>query len=607
MPIRMTRDEYEQTYGTPAPPPIPEVQEAKTSSPVVAPRDRSSFFANSLKETGGDIRQMFGDMGTSVTETKQDVKGIAGDQDFNFLQKTMGVMGRVLKGTSDVIGDAVIGGGKALLSQETEDKAKEKLTQAGEYTMSKPRVQQVMGSFRDWYGGLSKEDKLIVDSYTGAGQFMVDVAGGAAVKPTFRAASQGVKLADEGLRTGARTVGEAIDTASANIKPWRIERQYEKAQEATKRIVQGKPDDVDAAFKALSEIDTDGVRNYQELNSALDDAITGYSRRVDEELSKYTDKYTPGQLGKYTDVDGQTVIEAPALDAIDGLENAYRLSGDLPNATRIAQLRSRLQNEGLTLKELNDLAREYGTEFKNLSFTKLGDPKQGFKAESYESVRRGLKETIRERMPDDATKKLDESISNFYRTKDLTEKMEIKVNNLYQKVKNRTLAQKVGGAAADVLDLVTLGTARGFVQKLLPSNVGLKTANSIDLERELSKNLAQIDKLLKLQDDTQFADEFVKYIDEVQPGLSTRVVSNLSNEQKDALLSQARNLKSNDFVTELGGSAGGTADLDAFGKVEDLIKKSDTRSLTEREYLELNALLDELQISKGQTIAPTNL
>ena len=101
--------------------------------------------------------------------------------------------------------------------------------------------------------------------------------------------------------------------------------------------------------------------------------------------------------------------------------------------------------------------------------------------------------------------------------------METQVQKLYQKVKNRTLAQKVGGVVADVFDLATMGTLRGFVQKLLPSNVGLKTANSLDLQNELAKNLAQIQRLNKIKDPDAFAKAFEKYITEdINPGLSIR-------------------------------------------------------------------------------------
>ena len=190
------------------------------------------------------------------------------------------------------------------------------------------------------------------------------------------------------------------------------------------------------------------------------------------------------------------------------------MSGEAAKASAIRQLRARFEKEGLSVKELNQLAKEYGIEYKDRAFDKMGNAKAGYNAESFENIRKGVKEVLRERMPDDVSKELDAQISDLYSTRDLTRKMEENVNKLYQKIKNRTLMQKAGGALADVVDLATLGTLRGFVQKLLPSNVGLKTANSLDLERELQKNLAKIEELSKMKEGPEFDNGVKKLLED---------------------------------------------------------------------------------------------
>lgn len=346
------------------------------------------------------------------------------------------------------------------------------------------------------------------------------------VKKTAPMVKEGVettaKVGQETFEAGARKTGEAIDAFSEARRPARVAAQQEKVDTAVGRIVQGTPDDVKKAKRALSEVDTQGVKTYAELNTAIDDKIEALSKSVDSELDKYTDLYTPQTTGTYTKVGEKTVVQNSIIDALDGLENAYTKSGELPKAEAIRQLRNQFETSGLTVKQLNQLARKYGVEFKDRAFNKMGDPKSGYNAENFENVRSGVKQAVRDRLPDDVAKELDKKISDLYATKVLTDKMETKVAQLQQRITNRTLAQKVGGAAANLADLMTFGTLRGFVSKIMPSNIGNKAMNSLEIEAELRKNLKQIEKLLNMKDDAKFAEAFVKWAEEMQPGMSIR-------------------------------------------------------------------------------------
>ena len=89
---------------------------------------------------------------------------------------------------------------------------------------------------------------------------------------------------------------------------------------------------------------------------------------------------------------------------------------------------------------------------------------------------------------------LDKQMSDSIKTKGLIDKMVEKANALTQKVQNRGLGEKIGGAAANLLDAVTGGAAKGFLSKLIPRNVGLKTMNSLDLQGALSRTISNIDR-----------------------------------------------------------------------------------------------------------------
>lgn len=564
-----------------------------------------------IAETGQDMGQMFQGLGESVGKMVTGVKDIATDSDFALGQKAMGISGKVAGGISSVIGDVVIGGAKVFTSQETEDKIKS-IVQDAVQGVSETETAQKVAS---WYDGLDKDEKLIVDSAGGIGALMADVfTGGVAAKsakPVGEAIVNVAKKTPDVLEAGIKKGADVVDTYKDASRASRIANQETKVNDAVGRIVQGSPEDIAQAKKALMELDTDGISTYKDLNDRIKDNIESLSTKQDAELGKYTELYTNDTLGKYTKVGDKTVVQSPVADALDGLENAYRLSGEAPRAERIVQLREKLNTQGLTVQEINKIAKEYGIEYKDRSFDKMGNPKAGYNAESFENVRKGVKDVIRERLPDDVSKSLDESLSNMYATRELTVKMEDEVQKLYQKIKNRTLAQKVGGAVADVVDLVSMGTLRGFVQKLLPSNVGLKTANSLDLEKELAKNLKEIDKLLDIKDEKKFKDAVTKYLQETQPGMSTRVTSGLTETDKDNLLGKLNALKSTDVTadTPTGASSQGyldELDLELFTRLEDLKKTANTRSLTEREYAELKVLMDEMELNTNQTIAPTS-
>ena len=319
-----------------------------------------------------------------------------------------------------------------------------------------------------------------------------------------------------------RAVGEVVDTFNDARRPAIVAAQQEKVDTAVGRILQGTPEDIAAGKRALSEIDVTGVETYADLNKAINSEIDSLAKHVDAELDKFTEVYTPQQVGRFQKVGEETVITSPVHDAFDGLTTAYEKSGEAAKAAQLNQLRNKFETEGLTVREINDLSREYNIEFRDRAFTKMGDPKPGFNAENYENVRKGVKDVVRERIPDDTVKELDTKMSDLFATRILTKKMEDKVNALEQKITNRTLAQKVGGGAAQIVDLATFGTLRGFVAKILPSNVGNKAMNSLEIEAELKKNLKEIDKLLEMQDDARFEKAFQEWAENIQPGLSIR-------------------------------------------------------------------------------------
>jgi hypothetical protein len=324
------------------------------------------------------------------------------------------------------------------------------------------------------------------------------------------------KLAEEGgeaIQKVSKITNEAIDASRAT----RIANAGKEIDSVVGSIVQGKTDDILKAKKALSTIDTVGVKTYSELGTRLNDGVEALAGKVDDILEKEGKSIgalKPNQLVTATKVGSKTIKQNFVKDALDQLDELYTSVKDAPSKAGIAEIRTKLNTEGLSLKEVNDLSRTYGREFGGKAFSKMGDPLTSVNAQAFENTRKGIKNAVRNLMPNDTVKMLDQRMSDLYNTNRLVGKMEEKVGALYQKVQKRGLLEKIAMKTADVANAVTMNTVSGFVSRLLPSNVGLKVMNSIDLENALSKSLKKLNGLIRTSNDKLLEDQVVKIIRE---------------------------------------------------------------------------------------------
>lgn len=331
--------------------------------------------------------------------------------------------------------------------------------------------------------------------------------------PAGKGAQIGVKTTKKGVQRISKVTGEVIEASRAT----RIARATDEIDDVLGKIIQGKPKDIPKAKKALSYLDTTGVKTYTDLRTRLDDGIEALAKKVDDTLERSGKEIGPlkkNQLNTVTEVGKTKVKQNFVVDAINQLDELYTKIKDSPNKARVRELKTKLSKEGLTLRELNDLAREYNFSFNNKGFGKTGEALTSINAQAFENTRKGIKNVVRSKIPDDVTKMLDERMSEMLNTRRLIIKMEEKVNSLYQRAKKRGILENVARGAADLIDAATFGTVSGFMSRMLPSNVGLKVMNSIDLEKALTKNLRRFDKLIKTTNDKTFTDGIVKILKE---------------------------------------------------------------------------------------------
>lgn len=466
---------------------------------------KQGFFADATQDIKSTIQNIdaAGDdasreVGEAVSATRKGEQGIG--------RGVFQALGAVLKGASRVAGNIFTGGAKIALPQSAEDATKEGLTAVATPVMQSEPIQNLVRNYEALASDPSPEAQKVkrdLDALMGIGEFAMDLTG---VGVTKKAGSAAAELAQTATKAGREAVEGTIEATAKTARTL-----VEKAKpampspfEAVGQVLQGKTKDVKAGVRGLSQLDTSGVRTFEELSQKINEKIPELARQVDDDLVKDPKLYSLEDLR----VSGKTAAgELVKVDyvgrALQHLEELYESVGDAVSQKNIQDLISKAKSTGLTRKEVNDLARTYGTEFKSKAFSKLGDALTSVNAQKFENTRKALKAKAREGIGGTAAKTADESMSALYKTRDLVAKNVEAVNKLRQKIQDRGLLEKLGHAATKGLDLISGGTVRGLVGGLLPRGVGYKVMNALDLEKALSRNLEIIQKAIKESSDAE--------------------------------------------------------------------------------------------------------
>ena len=340
-----------------------------------------------------------------------------------------------------------------------------------------------------------------------------------------------ILIADQGVKA-AKSVPKAIETGKAKLGTL-AEQQAKAAQteaiDAAGKVVQGKAKQAPIAARTLERINTEDVKTYSDLSKVLGEDITKKAGAVDAEFAKNPNTYKLGQLVQETtaEVGGKTVRATSnyVQDAISQLYELYQKTNDALGAEKIKAVYQKANKEGLTPLEINGLAKQYGTEFSEKAFNKVGDPLTSVNAQAFENTRKGIKTTARGFLQSELAKNLDRQISESYTTKALVDKMAEKVNTLSQKIQDRGLVEKIARGLGSAADTITMGGPKAFFMKwLFKSNVGIKTMNSLDIQDLLKRNLKIIDDLNKTPDAT-LPGKILNYLNDPKLGASMKDIS----------------------------------------------------------------------------------
>lgn len=280
------------------------------------------------------------------------------------------------------------------------------------------------------------------------------------------------------------------------VRNLRVERAAKAAKEFDNlagKIVQGTPEDIAYAKKVLSEVDPKGIKSYADLGDALDDKIETISGKLDEVLD--TDPYAKVlDEWKYKTKVGDVEIEHNFVDdALKQIDEYFTKIADVEGKARITQLREKAIREGLSTKEINDLARLHGRKLN--AFNVNGELASGLTKVAAENTRKGLKRTARQQFNNPLYEGADTELTKIINVRDLVRDMETKVNKLQQKVMDRGLGERAGRLLGRVLDITSGGTLKGVFNYLIPRGEGLKVLNALDLEKQLAKNLKKLQEI----------------------------------------------------------------------------------------------------------------
>ena len=268
-------------------------------------------------------------------------------------------------------------------------------------------------------------------------------------------------------------------------------------EEIAKEVGQGKTTDAKPVMSAVNDLDVKSVKTYSDLKKQSKKSIKKLAEEQDSIFDKDTNKYKLNQLASEEMVGNTKVAHNYVNDAIAQLEELYTKINDPIKAEKIKQLKAKadtLKGEGLTAKEVNQLAREHSAEFGSKAFGKTGEPLTSVNAQAFENTRKGVKDVAREKTGNADTTALDERISNLYTVEKLASKMESAVNKLAQKMNKPNILQKLSAIAGKAIDITGI---KSILKKGLDIGSDTSVLTPVELEARLSANLKKLEAAVK--------------------------------------------------------------------------------------------------------------
>lgn len=354
-----------------------------------------------------------------------------------------------------------------------------------------PQGQEILNSIVNAAGAALMAKGMIKQGWLGTDE------SGNPIQPSIQGMKESIGDTIHGATDIPGLVKEGVKSIVDVFKPMpqRITEAKANQNQAAGEIIRGKTTDQATAVKALEEIDTKGVKTFKDIDNRFQKVLDDLRNQQDSELAKNPNPIPLKKLTQKITEGGKTASFNYVGEALNQLNELYTTTKDLPNAIKVKNLIDKAKSKGLTVAEINQIARTYGSEFGKKAFRADGTPLTSVNAQAFENVRSGIKDTARNLLPTELSKSLDGRMSDILQTKALIEKNIEAVNRLEQTTIPRGLGEKAGGLIADTANAFSLGGLKGFFNKLMPRNIGNKTMNWLDTQEKLSTNLSKIQRL----------------------------------------------------------------------------------------------------------------
>lgn len=290
---------------------------------------------------------------------------------------------------------------------------------------------------------------------------------------------------------GGAIIGGGTAAVPSVIAARAVARE-KKVTDAIGRVLQGEIKDIETGRKVLSTIDMSDVKSYKQGEERLNEQIRAIRTAQDKALETNKATRVLNNLNLKTTVGGETVQQNYVKDALDQLETYYTKTNNAKGIATVKGIRQQAESGGLTAKEINDIAILHGKDLN--AFNASGELASGLSKQAAENTRAGVKATSRDLFGNNIARAADAELTKIIRVRDLFKDMNEKVNTLQQKIQQRSLGNRVGRLVEQATNIVSMGTARGFVEAIVPRGMGYKTLNALDLEKQLQKNLKLIQR-----------------------------------------------------------------------------------------------------------------
>lgn len=320
-----------------------------------------------------------------------------------------------------------------------------------------------------------------------------------------------VELKDElvkWVKDSIKTIEEVPWKVWTKIEQWLISSSDKKAQlkatltdDITWNIIQWKPKDIKPAIETFKQIDTEWVQTYSDLWWKVKQKLNDIIKTQDEYLDQYKNPLNKDLATKEVKTSKWIIKNNPIDNAFNDIDNVITqtwedlYSAPVWNRT-LWEVIDNINNWNWTLKDYNDLARFYNSEFKSKIYTKTWEAKDAIQASKYEETRTGIKKFVRDNLWDDTLKQLDRDYANVAKTNELIQKAVEKIQTLQQKTREPWILWKVWAMVWTGVDVMTWWLLRWVLWRILPRWFDTNRVDWIWIQKELRKNLNTLDKAL---------------------------------------------------------------------------------------------------------------